>query len=195
MNSRLAASAFLLALAVLFTFPSGLASSQKIGDRESAQLSATLATRWNLSNVGQIGGLVNNVAINGQYAYLATGPRLVILDISDPMLPVRVGMYDGLQSPREVVVEGTRAYVADFQAGFVIFDVSDPQAPHKLGVYNNGTSATAVAVSGNYAYVTHTSAWVRIIDVCNPANPQFVGSYAPAGFGYAQDVAISGPYM
>jgi hypothetical protein len=37
---------------------------------------------------GQIGGGTDAVAIQGQYAYVSVGLRLVILDISDPADPV-----------------------------------------------------------------------------------------------------------
>jgi hypothetical protein len=46
--------------------------------------------------VGQIGGSSYAVAVQGDYAYLGVGPRLVVLDISDPSDPTMLGQTDVL---------------------------------------------------------------------------------------------------
>ena len=45
----------------------------------------------NVRLVSQIGGPINAVAAQGNYAYIGIGPRLIILDVSDPALPAFVG--------------------------------------------------------------------------------------------------------
>ena len=45
----------------------------------------------NMLLVGQIGGLTYAVAVQGGYAYVGVGPRLVILDIRNPARPTLVG--------------------------------------------------------------------------------------------------------
>jgi hypothetical protein len=51
----------------------------------------TAADAQNVELVGQIGGATLAVAVQGDYAYLGMGPRLVVLDISDPANPTMMG--------------------------------------------------------------------------------------------------------
>jgi hypothetical protein len=41
--------------------------------------------------VGQVGGPIQAVAVEGNYAYVAIGPRLTILNIADASTPIEVG--------------------------------------------------------------------------------------------------------
>ncbi len=45
----------------------------------------------NVELVGQIGGRVQAVAVQGGYAYIGVGPRLVVVDVSNPAAPRKVG--------------------------------------------------------------------------------------------------------
>ncbi len=62
--------------------------------------------------ISQIGGATNSMFIQGNYAYVCMGRRLVILDITNPAQPIKVG-----ESPimpdvaKDVVVSGNYAYV------------------------------------------------------------------------------------
>ena len=53
----------------------------------------------------QIGGTVQDVAVQGDYAYIGLGPRLVVLDISNPVTPTLVGRTEIL------VPDGSSGYV------------------------------------------------------------------------------------
>ena len=63
--------------------------------------------------VGQFGGASYAVALQGTYAYVGVGPRLVVLDVSDPSTPFEVGFYDTEGSAYSVAVAGLYAHVAD----------------------------------------------------------------------------------
>ena len=41
--------------------------------------------------VGQVGGRTEDVAVRGDYAYVAVGLRLVVLDVSEPVTPTEIG--------------------------------------------------------------------------------------------------------
>ncbi len=84
--------------------------------------------------LGQLGSLATAVAIQGNYAYVGVGPRLVILDLSTPNNPVAVGQTGLLPNTvADVFVAGAYAFVADAWAGLRIIDVADPTAPHEVG--------------------------------------------------------------
>ena len=107
---------------------------------------------------GQIGGLSYAVAISGTLAYAGVGPRLVILEISDPTQPAFLGQTGVLPGVvRGVAAAGDYAYVAAGSAGLRIIQVHDPSSPREVGFYSEPgyaqSVAVGVAVAGNYAYV------------------------------------------
>ncbi|MCR4407133.1 MAG: hypothetical protein NUW24_09465 [Anaerolineae bacterium] len=108
----------------------------------------------NVELVSQIGGLVKAVALQGNYAYVGVGPRLVILNVSDAAHPAVVGQTGVLPGVMEgVVVSGNYAYVAAGDGGLCVINVADPAHPAEAGSYDTPGYAEDVAVSGNYAYV------------------------------------------
>jgi hypothetical protein len=75
----------------------------------------------NVELVGQIGGRCYAVAVQGSYAYIGIGPRLAVLDISNPAHPTPVGRTAVLPDlVQDIALAGTLAYVADGEAGLVI---------------------------------------------------------------------------
>jgi hypothetical protein len=99
--------------------------------------------------VGQIGGATLAVAVQGRYAYVGVGPRLVVVDVGDPARPVEVGRTGVLPGVvRDVAVSGSYAYVADGDAGLRVIDVSNPSSPREVGAYDTPGDAWGVAVSG-----------------------------------------------
>jgi len=158
-----------------------------------ARRDATRADAQNVEFVGQIGGLPYAVAVQGNYAYLGVGPRLVVLDISNPANPMVVGQTEVLPHVvRSVAVVGSYAYVAAVHSGLRIINVSDPAAPTEAGSHDMWWVALGVAVAGNYAYVATGESGLRIINVSDPAAPTETGSYDTPE--YAWGVAVAGNY-
>ena len=154
-----------------------------------------------IERVAQWGGATKAVAVVGDRAYLGVGPRLSVLDISDPARPVELGRTAGVfrGAVQEVVVSGDYAYVS---AGTLrIVDVSNPAAPLIVGEYvgpddeiENEFKAhiRGLVVSGNYVYVgydpDHT---LHIVDVSNPKSPLRVGA---VGVIAIRRVIVSGDF-
>ncbi len=156
----------------------------------------------NPQRVGGYSGYALDVAVSGNYAYVAAGQRWIgsnyfgsfeVIDVSSPANPKRVGGYDiGGGYAVGVAVSGNYAYVADYNAGLQVIDVSSPANPQRVGAYSTFWEAQGVAVSGNYACVAAGTNGLEVIDVSNLANPQWVGGYDTSG--YVADVAVSGHY-
>ena len=146
----------------------------------------------NVKLVGQIGGQVHAVALQGNYAYIGVGGRLVILNVSDSAHPVVVGQIGVPRVITGVAVAGNYAYIADGGSGLRIVDVSDPAAPSEAGFYDTPGYARGVALAGDYAYVADEGSGLRIVDVSNPAAPSEAGFYDTPG--YAMSVALAGSY-
>ncbi len=103
-------------------------------------------------------GIGQGVAVSGGYAYVAADSAGVdVIDISNPMAPVRVGGYSEVNwSTYDLAVSGGYACVAAGTAGLTVIDVSNPTAPVRVGGYASG-DARDVAVSGGYVYMADAS--------------------------------------
>ena len=142
---------------------------------------------------GQFGGDVRAVAVQGHYAYVGRGPRLLVWDVSDPAQPTLVGRSAVFPEIVEhVVVAGDLAYVADGEGGLVILNVSTPSSPSQVGAYDTPGQAYDLEVQGSYAYVADGSQGLRILNVTNPAAPSEAGYYTTPSAAYG--LAVSGAH-
>lgn len=123
-------------------------------------------------------GQVPDLALNGNYVYLANGfDGLHVVDVSNPRAPVgvRTITFPAGAYVLDVTLAGGYAYVVAEESGLHILDVSDPALPVPVGLVAD-SAARVVRIVGSYAYLTNVIT-VRIVDVSNPAAPVEVGSY------------------
>ena len=135
-----------------------------------------------------------DVAVSGQYAYVAIGEGgLLILDITDLTQPRRVGSYLPAGRAEQVQIVGSLAYlIAQVHRGggcknwgwgpggrglLVILDLSNPIQPAQLGSYMTTSPVTGFSVEGDQVYLgttdgDHGDASFRILDVSNPTRPE-----------------------
>lgn len=143
--------------------------------------------------VGQIGEPTTAVAVQGNYAYVGVGLRLVVLDVSDPAALKEVGATAPFPHFVEgLAVSGTFAYVAAGGAGLRVVDVTDPARPTEVGAWDTRGYAEGVAVSGSTVYLADGPYGLRVVDVSNPARPKEMGCAYP--MNYAFHVAVAGRY-
>ncbi|MBN1872853.1 MAG: carboxypeptidase regulatory-like domain-containing protein [Anaerolineae bacterium] len=140
--------------------------------------------------------------LQGNYAYMGVGPRLVVLNITNPVQPVAIGQTEVIStSITDIEISGSYAYVTEGSyysgGGLRIIDISNPAQPHAVGFYDTPFMALNVAVAGNYAYVAAESYGLRVVDVSNPSNPVEVKAIIPPNTGAGgktTDVVIAGQY-
>jgi hypothetical protein len=153
-----------------------------------------LTSTPNLELLGHIGGGASGLAIQGDYAYMGEGPKLTVLDISNPYTPTLAGQSELL--PYLIVdmdVQGDTVYAADNDTGLHLFDASNPAAPHEVGSIETPSNAMGVVVSGTLAYVADYWGGLRIIDVNNPDQPTEIGFVqSPSYSWYATELDIRG---
>jgi hypothetical protein len=149
------------------------------------------AAGWDLTS--QVGGPTQGLAVQGNYAYIGVGPRLVVVDISNPANPIQVGASAVLDDfVLGVAVSETFAYVAAGGAGLQLLDIANPLAPTMIGAWNFKGMTEGVAVANGVAYVANGPYGLRVLDVSNPAAP--VELAHAFEMNYAYDVTISGRY-
>jgi hypothetical protein len=157
-------------------------------------LGAAQTTQSSWQAVGQIGGPTQAVAVQGNYAYVGVGLRLVVLDVSNPAAPREVGAATPFPHfVEDVAIGGTLAYVAAGGGGLRVVDISDPTHPKEVGYWTSPGYAEGVAVAGSVVYLADGPYGLRVIDVSNPAQPKEVGSAFPVN--YAFKVAVNGHYV
>lgn len=123
-----------------------------------------------------------DVEVRGDLVYLVTNNsyfpeeppvhEIVIVDVSDPALPVRLGFLDSPWGQSSLDVGGGFAYVAG--PALAKIDVSDPTSPVEVGFFDFEElpleTAKGLEVEGDYAYVIsdidgQNEELIRIFDV------------------------------
>jgi hypothetical protein len=108
-----------------------------------------------------------------------TGAHLRVLDVTDPAHIVKVGEYKlrDLTSIHNLVLRGTRLYVAWYHEGVRVLDVADPSTPRELAYFNTYREsdprredrlyegAIGMRVPGDgYVYVVDTARGLLILE-------------------------------
>jgi hypothetical protein len=159
-----------------------------------------------------------DLILDGNLAYLATEKGLTIIDVSDPLHPVRRGSVLALKGNRSygLAKKGSHIYLAAGRAGMQVIDVSNPDAPTTIGSAYVGGMIWDVAVhpTANAAYAASFRGQVQVFDISNPAAPrltQRVGALSsrsdsernlaamrdltPQGNAYVTGVSTAGNYV
>jgi parallel beta-helix repeat protein len=157
------------------------------------QLDDTQDISSRLQMVGQIGGPIQAVAIQGNYAYVGVGLRLVVLDVSEPITPKEIGNTTPfLEFVNDVAVSDTLIFAAVGSAGLRIVDISDPNHPAEAGAYDTPGYAEGVVLVGQYAYIADGPYGLRILDVSDPKHPTETAYAYP--LNYVFDVTVDGDF-
>jgi hypothetical protein len=133
-----------------------------------------------------------DVTIQGDFAYVTTtrtstvDPRLVVLDVSNPAVPVIMGQvsFQNAGDPR-IAARGNHVYVTTGSGGagpgVRVFDVTDPALPVSVG-FLLIQGARSIAVHGDLLLVGGLSAF-RVFDLANPSAPALIGviPFLPTG--------------
>jgi hypothetical protein len=151
--------------------------------------------------------------VAGNFAYVgsSTSTSFQILDITNPLLPVKRGSLVGtgvapsanLAYPRGIAISGNYAYVtSQTNNALQVINITNPDAPVAAGSLLNGAGGAVlsapygIAVSGSYAYIASSSSnALEIVNIANPAAPVHAGKLTDATklLG-ARAVAVAGSY-
>lgn len=130
---------------------------------------------------------VQKVAISGTHAYAAATYGVWVVDIADPMNPVREQIIDATSYTNDVICRDNLLYVGGGEQ-VTILDIANPSAPVALGSVSVA-NAFDLALSGRYLYAACYGAGVQVIDVIDPAAPTVTNAaMTPA----ASSVSIAG---
>lgn len=155
----------------------------------------SLAENLRIELVGQVAVTADQVAVAGNYAFVAdsyTNDGLHVINISNPYSPAVIGSADIPARTFGIDIQGNYAYFATQFDGLHIYNVAKPATPTLVGVHDTTGWPADVIVMGRYAYVAADTTGLRIIDIADPTAPGEVGFYDTPGF--AIGLAIAGSY-
>src|SRR5262245_41059666 len=142
-----------------------------------------------LKQVGSFHLAADTVEIRGQYAFVAGGHTLTVLDVSEPSSPKKVAEYAFPEQIWSFRLVGSYAYVAANFYGLGILDITNPAAPKLRASFKTPGQAKGVALVGTTAFVADHMSGVDIVDLSSLDKPALRGSFFVDG--YARDVAAS----
>jgi len=129
-----------------------------------------------LEFVGQWGGTASALDVSGTTVYLGEGPRLVVIDVSDPESPIEVGRSEPLPSViLDIDVADGYVYVAADLYGLYIFSLEDPANPVAVGHLGTLDATQAVHVAGDIAYVADRGQGLSAVSVVDKTAPERIG--------------------
>ena len=120
-----------------------------------------------------------------------TDGRFLVVDLSDPAMPVELASSDYHSTAMDVAVAEGVQYVASGDTGLVILDHSNPDEPVETFLDTPGV-ARGVTLRGDLALVADDHKGLRLIDVADPMNIAEVGFFDTPG--QARSVAVGDDY-
>ncbi|MEO0190746.1 MAG: T9SS type A sorting domain-containing protein [candidate division WOR-3 bacterium] len=144
----------------------------------------------------------SGVAVQGDYAYVASDTGLTIVDISQPTNPTVVCHLLLAISPQDVhrgcdvVVSDTIAYVAAHRM-VAIVNIADPHSPAIISTWHPHLGIGwedhffQIDIQGNFLYLADMLWGFYIVDVSNPQSPVATDSVMT---GWALDIVAAGNF-
>ncbi len=146
-----------------------------------------------------VGRGVNGVAIFGTMAYVTTDDttqELIVLDITDPTVPVRMSIFNPSGSTNfgqgySIASVGTSVYLGRNYVSnapeFYILDLSQPVTPKvfsslDIGISSSPQSVNDIVVRDTLVFLT-TSGTFQVWNIVNPATPVLVRSVNISSMG------------
>lgn len=99
---------------------------------------------------------IDDVAIEGDIAYLVDGGSLYFLDISAPQIPKVIEEFDIPDIPVSIDVQGDYVFAAAL-ASLQIYDVSNIKKPGEVVKYDQFVQNTLVSVNHEYIYAVEAA--------------------------------------
>jgi hypothetical protein len=144
------------------------------------------ATPRVVGTYAEITGDVPDIVVNGHEAYASSEDGLLVLDVTDPDVPIRVGQF--LSEPlKGVAVQEDLAVVAGSDRVYVV-DVSDPSHPRELSSVE--AKVVRLVRSGDTAFLGGTEPVLTMLGISDPGRPSELGRWDPAPGGWGGDVAV-----
>ena len=116
----------------------------------------------------------HDVVLDSSYIYIASGPEIVVLNVSDPGKPVYLSTLATYPNNELNELALQRPYLYAAGGRVDVIDVSDRESPRLVNHVDLHGRALGIAVTPHYAYVGGGDAF-RVLDLSDPKLPVLVG--------------------
>jgi len=135
---------------------------------------------------------LNNLYIEGDYAYLATWNGFVLVDVSSPSIPQLVRTFNEFSNCNGIFVKNGYVYLLSSEKRIMIVGARNPSQPKKIIEISVPEVPEEVYVEENYLYVANRSKGLLIYDISDLENPTKVNEFG--GSVYFQGVVVENGY-
>ena len=156
------------------------------------------------NNHGPFNDIWGYTAPNGdEYALLCTTTGTVVVDVTNPGLPIERGFFPfGSSTWRDCRTFGSYAYVVtEATAGFQIIDLSNPNNPTAVGTFgtlvSNNAHNICIDTGTGLLYLAGTNVGTPVWDLsADPTNPTYLGTTTGSGSSnYYHDICVENGYF
>lgn len=144
-----------------------------------------------LEMIGQYGGEINDIAWDGDVAYAAVGPRVLVIDARDVSSLETLGRTEVLSGiAHRIATRGCHVITLFDRNGFAVIDACDPTAPHVAAEID--VDVSSMEIDGDRLFLTGPEG-LHVFDITDVRRPVEV-----AGFDIAaslNEVVVSGGIM
>lgn len=127
-------------------------------------------------------GVPYDVAIEGDYAYIADGENGLSIYYIPIATPVFLTNITCNSEAKKVAVDAKYVVTANGADGFTLFNVANPMKPIKLVTQDTPGYVSGVAIKGNYLYIADGDKGIAIYNVARKSDPVEVARVATNGF-------------
>ena len=132
------------------------------------------------------------ITVRGDYAYIASGDGLVIVDINPPDLAYIAKIIDTPSSANGITISGSYAFVTTGDSGLQIIRIDPIGSEDIVNSINTPGNAQDVCVVNGYAYVADDTYGLQIIDI-DPVDTAYLVKTVDTP-GNAVNLSIAGGY-
>ena len=131
------------------------------------------------------------VAVSGDYAFVAAASTLTVLDITNPSAARKLGQVELPDQIYGMTVGSDRAYLAVGLEGLHVFEVSNDLTSRlgNIGVYSTPGQAVDVALIGTHAVVSNLMTGLEVVDFTNLELPTLIATAETPGYQRAVTAA------
>ena len=99
------------------------------------------------------------------------GAGLVMIDVSNPALPVHLGTYESRGAVKEVALSGSIAFALDYGEGVIAVNVAAPANPVALGKWRSPGFPLRMDKEGDHLFFNDFWSGMTVLDVSDPRDP------------------------
>lgn len=167
-------------------FGGGMTGYFMIADISNINFPVQVGITSNISGTGY------QIAISGNYAYMATNTdTLYSIDISNKTAPVVIGKINLGGFPGGITIQGNYVYVGT-SIGLKVVDIITPSTPTIINTFGSGYSKIAPDFANQRLFVAKGSGF-DVISISNPTSPS--GLYMGIGGGSGGDICYWNNYV